>query len=557
MKSKQQDVKYFTKRLGQLSNVYDVYKSMWMQLAEYYTPRTSKFLTSDVNRKPKFSKKIVDSTTGISVRNFASGMMSGATNPAQKWFKFGIKNYQLQYDYKVKNWCADVTELIRRIFNSSNLYLCLPQNYEQMGIFGISVLSVEKDYDTVIHCKVLPVGSYRIAKDYRGKVDTLYRVYADTVSNIVEKFGLENVSTRVKNLYENKRFEEYIEIVHAVEKNFKYNKKAKFADKRKFVSVYFERNGNENKFLQVSGFNHFPYVVFEATVNGEDVYPSNCPGITSFPDVKQLMDQIKDYAKALKKIVSPQLKGPKSLANKKMKDEPASFTPVAETGTETLAPIYQVNPAVLQIKDSINDIRKIISQIWYNDLFVMLNNSDYTQPRTATELRYRKDEAMAQLAPLLQQVYVGAAELIDVVFEICCEDGIIPEPPEQIQGFDTEAEFISTLAQTQKASSIGAVERTVTFAANLASATNSPIPIKKLSLAEIIDDYADYTGVETDNIVPTDVVLKEIKAEQQRAMQQQQIQQEMAALQQGSQIIKNMGGADASGGNLLERIGLQ
>lgn len=554
MNETQKSKKYFMRRDAQLDVAYQQILPMWRDLADYYLPRTCRFLISDANKKPVFSKKIVDSSTGIATRNFASGMMSGATNPAHKWFKTGIKNYKNKNDYAVKTWNADLTELYRAIFNASNIYNCLPNNYLQLGVFAISVLAIEKDYDNVINCKVLPIGSYKIGKDSRGVVNTLYRSISTTVGNLVDTYGIENVSDTVRVQYEQGQYESPIEIVHAVEPNHFYDKKSKFSDKKKFISVYYEKNNNadEYKFLERKGFNHFPYAVFEANVNGEDIYPTECPGIISYPDVKQLMMMIKEYHKALKKIVSPPLKGPSKYKNAKIVDAPSSFTATDDTGNNKLESIYDVNPQVLSIQNSIDNLKQIIGQIFYNDLFAMLTNSDFTQPRTATELNMRKEEALVLLSPLLQQVHSGLKQIMDIVFEICFEVGILPEPPEQIQGLDVDIEFISTLAQAQKAAVIGAMERFTTFVGNIA-ATVEPTAKMKINWFEVIDDYADFANIEPDNLLSNDVVNAQIAAMQKAQQQQQQ----MAALQQGSEIIKNMGGSDASGGDLMERIGLQ
>ena len=72
--------------------------------------------------------------------------------------------------------------------------------------------------------------------------------------------------------------------------------------------------------MRKSGFERFPFVIFEASRNGEDDYPSLGPGTIALPDVKQLMTLTKEYAKAVKKIVSPTYKGPASLAKKGFSD---------------------------------------------------------------------------------------------------------------------------------------------------------------------------------------------------------------------------------------------
>lgn len=543
------DVKHFNTRLNELETAYNNIKPLWQELSDYLLPRQARFLATNVNKTPASSKKIKDSTINIAVRNFSSGMMSGATSPSRKWFKLSISNFNQSDDYAVKSWCANVTTLFRDIYNVSNLYQNLPTVYKQLGVFGISVLSLEKDFDTVIRIKVLPIGSYKIAKDSRGVVNTLYRIYMETAQNLVEKFGEENCSEAVKQAVKNNSGQTPFEIIHAVEPNREYKQKSAWAKNKKFVSVYYER-GSSQGFLNQSGFDAFPYIVFEADVNGEDVYPSDCPGIIALPDIKQLMTMVVEDGKAVKKIVSPTYRGPKGLKNRKTADNPGSFIEEDENG-RGLSAVYEVNTGILNpLEIRIEKIKNTIGQIFYNDLFAMMVSSDRRQI-TATEIDERREEKMVLLSPLLEQIHTGLKQLMDWTFSTCLEAGIIPPPPEQIQGSEVKIEFVSTLAQAQKAANIGSMERFVTFVANM-SATVDPSLRMKIDGNEMIDDYADYANIEPDQVVPTEIV------EQQKVMiaQKEAQQQAMANIQQGSEIVKNMGGTDSSGGNLLERVGI-
>lgn len=551
MKETQKEIKYFKKREGQLDVAYQNSSPLWKEMAEYYLPRSCRFLSTEVNKKPKFSKKILDSSTSIAIRSFASGMMAGATNPVYKWFKAGIKNYDIKHDYSVKDWCTKLSTLLMTIFAESNFYNSLPYNYLLFGVFGISAMSIELDYENVINCKVLPLGSYKIAKDHRGVVNTLYRFYSDTVNNVVERFGIENVSNKVKRMYEKGNYETSVDLVHAVEPNQDYQKGSNFSNKKKFLSVYYEKKSTKDKFLERKGFRRFPFVVFEASVNGEDVYPSECPGIISFPDVKQLMGMVKKYHMALAKIVSPQLKGPSKFKGASIIDAPASYVAVDETQGNKLEPIYQVNPQVLAIKQDINEIKQIIGQIFYNHIFAMFANEGQAQPKTAYEWSLRKEESSVHISPLLQQIHSGLKQIIEIVFDICDEVGILPAAPEQIQDKEIDIEFVSSLAQAQKAYAIGGMERFVTYVSNIA-ATAEPTARYKVNWFENIDDYAEAINIEPDNVVPNDVVMARIAQMEKRQAQAENL----AQLQQGSEIVKNMGGSDTSGGNIIERIGL-
>lgn len=541
--------KYFQQRRSELDIAYNAFKPDWQDLADYFLPRSVRFLTRNVNKQPAKNRKIKDSTPLIAVRNFSSGMMSGATSPATNWFKIKIRDYEYENSFEVKTWCGDVENIFRNIFNSSNLYRILPSVYKQIGVFGISVFAMSTDENSLLRCRLLPIGSYRIAKNYNGEVDTICRVYMETARNLYEQFGEENVSKNVLDAIKSERYEDMFEIVHFVEPNKDYMPDSVWAKDKAFISVYYEQDSNEEKFLSKSGFDKFPYAVFESEVNGEDVYPSECPGVNALPDVKQLMSMVIDEGKAVKKMISPTYKGPASLKNKKMIDAPAAFIEEDENG-RGLSPIYEVNPRVLEVDSIIEKLKDSIKEIFYNDLFAMILNTS-ERSRTATEVNELKEEKMVLLSPLLQQIHNGLNQVMNWVFEECVKLDILPEPPAEICDSNLEIEFVSTLAQAQKAVKISAMERFTTFAVNLANNLEPSLKMK-LNVNKIVDDYAEYANISPDQIVPTEEVEKFKKQQEETQAQQQAVSQ----IKEGSEIIKNIAGTDASGSELLSKLGL-
>lgn len=549
MKKNKYSKKYFNSRRAELDIAYNAFKPDWQDLADYFLPRSARFLTRNVNKQPAKNKKIKDSTPLIAVRNFSSGMMSGATSPATNWFKVKIRNYGKEQSYEVKTWCNQVENIFRDIFNSSNLYRILPSVYKQIGVFGISVFAMLSDEETILRCRLLPIGSYRIAKNQKGEVDTICRVYMETAGNLYNQFGEENVSKEVLNAIHSNRYEELFEVVHFVEPNKEYKPDSVWAENKEFISVYYENDSNEEKFLSKGGFDKFPYAVFEAEVNGEDIYPSECPGVNALPDVKQLMSMVIDEGKAVKKMISPTYKGPASLKNKKMIDAPAAFIEEDENG-RGLSPIYEVNPRVLEVDSIIEKLKESIKEIFYNDLFAMILNTA-ERSRTATEVNELKEEKMVLLSPLLQQIHNGLNQVMDWVFTECVRLNILPEPPIEIMGSNMEIEFVSTLAQAQKAVKISAMERFTTFTVNLAQ-TLDPSLKMKLNASKIVDDYADYVNISPEQIVP-DYEVEKIK---QKLEEQESQEKAVNQMKTGSEIIKNIAGTDSFGSELLSKLGL-
>jgi len=545
------DKKYFTQRLASLEISYNDFKPMWQELADYFLPRQTKFLVRG-SKTLNTNKKILNSKTVLAVRNFSSGILSGAMSPARKWFKLAMHGNQPQQNmsYEVKDWLSDTAKLIRDIYNGSNLYLNLPVMFSQLGVFGISAMSVQSDFDDIIRTKILPIGSYRIAENEKGIVDTLYRCYTDTARNLYKKFGKDNVSDRVKQLIDNEQGETSIECVHAVEPNEDYIPDSPWAKNKKFISVYYEVGGESDKFLSRSGFDMFPYLIMRSTVNGEDVYPSTCPGIDALADAKSLMTKVREHAKSLKLKNLPVTTGPASMKNKVKSLNAGDFIPNDNPTNGKMEAVYLVNPATQELDASIKETEFIIQQHFFNDIFAVIINSIPTT-KTAYEVSEIKEEKLLILSPLLEQIQAGSKYLIDLTFDYALKAGIVPPPPKELQGRELKVEFVSTLAQAQQIIGIGSIERFTTFVANLAG-TVDPSAAMKLNINQIIDDYGADAGIDPNQIIPNETV----EQEKQAAKQQQAINQAMELAKGGSEVARNMGGVDSTGADLMSRLGV-
>ena len=287
---------------------------------------------------------------------------------------------------------------------------------------------------------------------------------------------------------------------------------------RLFTTLSLTKNetSSKEKFLRKSGFAKFPYVVFEASCNGEDNYPSKGLGAYALPDAKQLMSMVKEYGKAVKKMVSPPYNAPASLKHKNLSDPPAYFNELDENGNG-IKPVFEVNPRVLELKDGINEVRDSIRSIFYNDLFAMILNTA-ERGRTATEVNELKEEKMVLLSPLLEQIHIALKQVLDWTFNEEVETGIIPPIPEVLQGQEIEIEFISTLAQAMKVQNIASMERFTTFVANMAQ-TIDPLLAKKINPEVMIDAYADYANIDPSQITPSEDFAKIVEAVAQKQQQ--------------------------------------
>ena len=212
------------RRLKSLEQKRKNYETHWTDLSDYILPTATRFFVSDAH-KNKRNTKIINSIARIASRVQTSGMMSGITSPSKPWFKLTTNDADLNENHEVKAWLDTVTSRMSEVFLRSNFYQCMSTLYQHVGTFATSAMFIGEDSDTVIRCETFPVGSYYLAQDSRQIVNAFYRKFTMTVEQLVDTFGIDNVSFSVKNQYERKDYDIDIEVIHFVESNPQYDER--------------------------------------------------------------------------------------------------------------------------------------------------------------------------------------------------------------------------------------------------------------------------------------------------------------------------------------------
>lgn len=548
----------YRKRYEALKSERSSFIPLYRELSDYHLAHRGRFLVNDRKGGHKRNTKQINNSSRLAVRTLASGMMSGVTSPARPWFMLSTGDSDLDKKTDVKEWLHDVQKIMYKIFSQSNLYNSLHTLYAELGVFGTATMAVNQDFDNVIHCKVFTVGSYCIGTNGKGQVDTFYREYEMTVAQVVGEFGIENCSNNIAQLWRTGNSEAGITIVHGVELNDDRDSNTPLAQYKKYRSFYFEGSDGktpkarttEDKFLAQSGFDEFPILAPRWDVTAEDTYATDCPAITCLGDVKALQLAEKRKYQAIDKMVSPPLQGTTGLRNKvsgnTLKSNEILWVDSLDQG---LASIYGANyrPDVNIIKAEIADVEQRISRSMYEDLFLMLANSDRRQI-TAREVAEKHEEKLLMLGPVLERLHNELLDpLINRTFSIAQSNGVFPEPPESLQDKELNIEYISVLAQAQRLVATGGIERLAEFAGSLAAVW--PEARHKVDATQMVDDFSNALGVNPKQVRSDDAVAEIIAQEQAAAAQaaQQQQAMEMAAM------AKPLSETEVGGQSILDR----
>ena len=519
-----QNREYFTRRHNSLNNDRKSFIPHWREISEYLLPRRGRFLTSH-NKNPddgsKKNGKIIDSTGTRALRDLKAGLMSGMASPTRPWFKLGTTDPDLKEFSAVKEWLHQVERLMYQVFAKSNLYNTLSQTFEEQAAFGTHCFDIIENREHVIWCYPMTAGEYALDVGADNMVDSRYREWPMTVAQIVQEYGLDNVSTSTKNLYDRGEYSQRVMVCCAAEPNRNREKGSLLNRSMPYISVHWEKAATEKDgekgFLRISGFNEKPFVAPRWDVNAGDVY-GRSPGMDALPDIKQLQSEVKEKGRAIALKVRPPLQAPASLSGKPISIMPGAVNYVdmlggREGGVRTM---YEVTPQLAEMREDIVLVQEAIKETFYNDLFRMISLSG--KDMTATEVNERVEEKLIMLSPMLERNQVELFDpIIDRTFSIMSRGRLLPPPPPDIQGQELKVEYVSTLAQAQRMVGIGAVERMAGFVGTVGNL--SPDVIDKFDADQAVDEYADRLGV-TPSVVRSDDDVEAIRADRAAAEQQ-------------------------------------
>lgn len=524
----------------------------WRELADYILPRRYKWLITpnQATRGSPINQRIIDSTGTLAMRVLASGMMSGLSSPSRQWFRLGTSNMALMDDTQVKFWLEEAKRRMQIVMAESNFYNALAIVYQDLAVFGTGPMMIYEDFDDVIRCYNTCAGEYYLANSSKMKADTLYREFVMTVSQVVDEFGMDNCSPTVRQSVATggAMLTREIRIGHAIEPNHEYLPKAPGADGFPFREVYWELGTGRNFTLRVLGFHECPFIAPRWDIVANDAY-GRSPGMDALGDIKQLQVEQKRKAQAIDKHVNPPL-----LADIALKNQPATMLPGGVTYVQLnnqgvgMKPVYEIRPDLQGMMLDIKEVQQRVKSIFYEDLFLMISQLDTV--RTATEIDARKEEKLIQLGPVIERFEnEGLSPAIDRIFNIMMRDKLFPPLPRQLSGQHIKVEYISMLAEAQKAVATAGIERLTQYVGGLAAV--KPESLDNIDFDETIQLYADDLGVSPKILRDPQSVLAIRKQRDQQQQQAQQMQNSLAAAQ-GAQTLSK---TDVGGGkNALQMM---
>lgn len=505
-------------------------KGTWKDLMHWTLPHRGRYLSGKSQQGPRNNNHIVDPTHIIALRSYVAGFLEGNTSTSRPWYRYQHADSTLNKMPRVREWVDKLTWRSLQIAGSSNLYHALAEAYYDYGVVNTAVLFIT-ELKTGLHFTVLPPGSYTLQNDFRGVANILVREFSMNIKALVQEYGVKdkngtpdwsNFSDYVRNAYERGDYTKTVEVCHIVKPNDKFShNEMEVKLNRPWISMTYEiGQGNSSgslpsgvtdiswqrgrsdyggdtkskggdKFLKIGAFTRKPFIAFRSGSTNNFAYGEKGPTYDSIGIIKSLNKKAISKDVALDQMLNPTLQGPASLRKSYITTSPYGFVPLdpSTAAQGGLKRVFDINPAISALISDVEDLRKIISKMYFQDFMLYMTQNPKT--RTAREVDAVQSEQQLVIGPNLQSLnWTLNKPLAEYLAEYTIyEDTYLPEMPDELSGQVLSPIFISIFAQAQKSADLPSVDRFVRMVAELAPIDASIMD--KLDVDVLADIYDD------------------------------------------------------------------
>lgn len=416
----------------------------WNELAPLFTQFRSVYDVVDSDIQPGDWQ--FDSTPKQAVLTCANGL-ANLIFPREEEFAEWSPPTGLKNDDDAVRWYRECSAIHQTYLQNSNFWEENQEGLIELPVFGTMALFVggyddEKDELFFRH---LPIGTYFIAENYKGYVDTLYRDLEYTADQAAAEFGYDVLPEEIKKLCGKANgATQKFKFVHAVEPRKEKTKKGGRKEEKPWTSTVVYEAGR--KVVKDDGFDSFPYAVVRFRKQRNNPWGWG-PASTVLGDARQLnkLNELADVGTEISvfppAVVPGYMEGSVDFGALGLNyRDPSDTTNSPITQLPIQNRLDQCDKRMLQKEDKIN-------KAFFVDMFTMFAmQSQQPGDITAFQANQMLSEKMAQFSPVYGRIISEGGDIImRRNFESMLAAGLFPPPPQSV--LDIEGEQVVGIAE--------------------------------------------------------------------------------------------------------------
>ncbi len=528
MDSKSTEAQDLCQRFEKLKSSRSTWDAYWQDIANYVMPRKAE-ITERSYGQPSSAKfdRLFDATAIRANETLASGIVSLMSPAEARWFAYGPPAF-LKGDDAVENWFAECTQIAQEELAKSNFYTAIHELHLDRGCFGTAAMYCQEGRRSALSFTKFDVGSFCLAENDEGIVDTLFREFRMTLRQMREKFGEENLSRKLQEkLKKEKCIDEEVTVLHAIYPRDPDDIDPKMADARNkpIASCYIEMDAKH--LMQEGGYMELPFFATRYLKWGSQVYGMS-PSWMALPDARQV-NFLEKQMDALAEIKAfPRILLPDSLEG--TVDMTAGGATFFDPNNPNAVPREWATQGDYNVGlDRVSRKEKAINEAFHVDFFQMFAQID--KQMTAREVMERSNEKLLHFSATATLLTTEVFNpLLQRVFGILARLGAFPPPPDAFvqmgQVPEPKISYNSRVALALKAMENQAFIRHAEIMMPLWQ--SRPETMDNYDFDEIARDMARNDGFPARWLVATENIEKMRQQRSEAAAKQQQMQEKMA-----------------------------
>lgn len=506
--------------------------AFWQEVGDYVMPRKAQVL-EQTDAPSTVKQQVLFDSTAIRANNIlANGQLAWMTPHESSWFSFDPPP-EMSGNDRVAQWFKRCSEIAHLEFSRSNFYSEIHELYLDRGAFGTAVIFCDTGKLSALRFETWDVGSFSVAEDDEGYVDTVSREYCFTLRQAEQHFGRENLSEEMQKALgeaasDPKKLDARYTFLHMI-----YPRSPEEIDPEKvdpenmpIASVYIDQKAKQ--VVKVSGYRELPFFVTRFLKWGKAPYGWS-PSWIALPDSRQLNFLEKNLDALAEVTAFPRMLVPQNYAGDF--DLRANGVTYFDPNNPNAVPREWMTGGRYDVGlDRANRKQRAIEDAFHVDLFQMFSQQE--KQMTATEVSERAAEKLIQFSPTFARMTTELFNpMLRRAFALLLRGGYFPPPPPEALAQDAGGPYLpepkisysSRIAMSIRALENNAFNRTLAMMMPVAELR--PDILDNFDFDRIVRAMARNDGMPSEWMLDAEVVKQMREARAQAAAQQAQMEQ--------------------------------
>lgn len=446
------------RRCAELTGAKQLHTQVWRDCADLTFPARAHGLDNEILTASDAQQRkaiIFDSTPGDACKVGAASVMGAMVPSNAQWFGLDIGEATDEENAFLEEFAKFMWQNIHGSnFDAEAMDAMLDTMWA-----GWFVLYEDEAPGGGYYFEVWPIGQCKIASSRSGSaIDTVYREWEYSVSQCVAEYGIDNVSQKTRDAYNDKKFDQKVKLLHAIEPRALYVVGSRISTELPFSSCHMEVESGH--ILRESGYHEFPCMVPRWARLPASCYATG-PMSDALPDARTLNEVVKWGLMGAETAIAPPM--------------------VAEDDGVLNPKNIKMGPRKIIVANSVDSIKPLITgakvefaEIKAERLQAAIRRmlfADQLPPadgpvKTAYEWAVRVEMMRKLAGPLYARFQAEFLQvLIERTFGITWRANeasgykLVGRPPDSLLGRNFSVRYLSPLARAQRIEDVASMDR--------------------------------------------------------------------------------------------------